>query len=670
MPLWAPVAIVAGIAGWFLLPGPRAWEALTSGAAGVALLALAFGRGGRGGRALAIAAGLVALGCALVWWQAERVGAPRLDRPQVARLTGTVERIEPLPARAAIRLIVRTSAPDLPPRLRITVPAEHMVAGVRAGARIAVRARLVPPPSAAAPGAYDYARVAWFAGIGATGRALDPVRVDAPAPTGGPGRWLADARVALSAHIQARLAGGEGGVATALATGDMGGIDEADNDAFRRSGLAHLLSVSGLHLTAAVGAAMLVVLKLLALSPHLAERAPLPLIAAVVAALVGVAYTLLTGAEVPTVRSLVAALIVLLGLAIGREALTLRLVAAGALVVLLAWPAQAAGASFQLSFAAILAIVALHELPWARAAFARRDEPVAHGLARATASVLLTGLVVEAALMPIAVFHFHRAGFYGAVANIVAIPLTTFVVMPAEATALLLDAFGLGAPLWWIAGKSIAVLLWLARTVSALPGSTLLVPTMGRGAFALIVAGGLWLALWRTRVRIAGLAPIVAGVALTLAGRPPDLLVTGDGRHVAIRTAGGDVALLRDRTGDYLRDALSELGGREGDTVLAIDGLPEARCTRDICTATLSRGGRAWRLLATRSRDLVAAPAFRRACARADIVVADRRLPDWCRPRWLKADRALLATTGGLAIRLDPPAIETVAEGRIGKPWR
>jgi len=289
--------------------------------------------------------------------------------------------------------------------------------------------------------------------------------------------------------------------------------------------------------------------------------------------------------------------------------------------------------------------------------------------ARELVALLLTGLVVEAALAPIAIFHFHRTGLYGAAANIVAIPLTTFVIMPAEALALLADTIGIGAPLWWVTGRAIALLLWIAHATGSLPGAVTFIPTMSRAAFAWLMAGGLWLALWRTRVRLLGLVGIVAGIAMTLLAQPADLFVTGDGRHLAVRGADGEVALLRERTGDFMRGALSEISGHNADDTILLDDLPDTRCGPDTCAATLLRGGRAWHLLATRSPYPVDRPAMARACLAADIVVSDRRLPDWCRPHWLKADRMLLARTGGLAIRLDGPSVATVAERQAGHPW-
>lgn len=671
LPLWLPVGLVAGVAAWFWLPSPRAWSGFLLAMAAVALAGFAFGRGGRAGRALAIFALAAAFGCGLVWGKAAwSGGGERLARPEVVRFAGAIERVEPLPAREAVRLLLRPAAgAGLPARVRVTIPEDKAPAGLLPGAEVALRARLVPPPSAAVPGAYDYAAVAWFQGIGATGRALEPVRLVAPAPSGGPAQWLADARILLTRHILTQLPGGRGGVAAALITGDMGAVTEADNQAFRNSGLAHLLSVSGLHLTAAVGATMLIVLRLLSLSPWLALRAPLLLISAGIGAATGIAYTLLTGAEVPTVRSLIAALVVLGGMALGREAMTLRLVAAGALLCVLIWPDAAAGPSFQLSFAAILSIVAFHELGWTRRTFEAREESVLRARTRELVALLLTGLVVEAGLAPIAIFHFHRAGLYGAAANIVAIPLTTFVIMPAEALALLFDLVGLGAPFWWLTGKALGVLLGIAHHVGGLPGAVTFVPTMSRAAFALTMAGGLWLALWRTRVRLFGLIAMAAGLAMTLGASPPDIFITGDGRHLAVRGEDGHIALLRERTGDYVRNTLSELSGRDGDEAVTLDQWPGARCNPDACAATVIRDGRPWHLLATRSAYRIDRAMMEPACAAADIVASDRRLPGWCRPRWLKADRNLLERTGGIAIHLRRSTIDSVVGLEGDHPW-
>lgn len=673
--LWLPVALAAGIALWLILPDRIGWFAGMAALCGVALAGLATGLERRSGRALMVG-GLVALaGMILIWNRADWVAAPRIDRPVVATFGGRIEAVERLPAREIVRLTIATDPGPtkdgrlLPPRLRVNVDEADIATDVARGSRIELRARLMPPAPPAVPGAYDYARTAWFAGIGASGKALDRPQITPGEDEGGFLGWLAARRAALSAHIEASAAGrSAGGIAAALATGDQGAIAEEDAEAMRRSGLAHLLSVSGLHVSAVVGGVMLLTLRLLALGPALALRAPLLLIAAGAGALAGIGYTLLSGAQVPTIRSCVAALLVLAGIAMGREAITLRLVATGALIVLLFWPEALAGPSFQLSFAAVTALVALLDHPRMAAFAARRDEGLLRRWARMLAVLLISGLAIEFALMPIALFHFHKAGLYGAVANIVAIPLTTFVIMPLEALALLLDTVGLGGPAWWLTSRALALLLGLAHLVADAPGAVAMLPTTGWGAFALMVAGGLWIALWRTRLRRWGGVPMAAGAVWALLSPAPDLLVTGDGRHVALVLDDGRVALLRERAGDYVRDMLSEAAGAESEP-LPFDALGQARCSRDLCAAELVRDGRRWRILATRSPYLVRWDRMVAACDAADIVISERRLPRGCDPRWLKIDRPLLRRTGGLAIDLDRGAVDSVAAHVGTHPW-
>jgi competence protein ComEC len=473
--------------------------------------------------------------------------------------------------------------------------------------------------------------------------------------------------VQLTNHIEAQLGGSAGGVAAAFVTGDTGAITQDDTNAFSQSGLAHLLSISGLHVTAVIVATMLIVLRLLALSPWLALRLPLPLIAAGAGAAAGIGYTLLSGAQVPTVRSCVASLLVLGGMALGREAVTLRLVATGALVVLLVRPEAMVGPSFQLSFAAVTAIIAFHEHPKVHALAMKQEESWPRRIVRELFALLATGFLVEIALAPIAVYHFHRAGLYGAFANIVAIPLTTFVIMPLEALALLLDTIGLGAPAWWLAGKGLLFLLWIARSVAALPGAVTAIPAMPEAAFALMIAGGLWIALWRTRARRLGMIPLAFGALWAALTPAPDLLVTGDGKHLAVRADDGTLYLLRERAGDYVRQQLSEGSGIRTEA-RALDALPGARCTDDLCMTSIARGGRNWHLLATRTPYFLDTAQLVKACTWADIVVSDRRLPGNCRPRWLKLDRPGLSATGGIAVDLAHAKVTTVV-GHDRHPW-
>ncbi len=664
LPPWFVVGFGSGIAAWFAIDRPSGWLALLAIAAGLALFGFTI-RGGRLERAIGWFAFAAALGCALVWARSAWVAAPRLDRPLITAFEARVERVEPRVAKGDLRLTLAPANPALPPRVRVSAPADTAPEGLGAGAVVRLRARLTPPPPMALPGTYDFARDAWFRAIGAVGRALGPVELVQPAGS----RSLDSVRERLGSHIRERLPGDSGGIATALATGDQNAVGEEDAEAMRRSGLTHLLSVSGLHIAAVVGAAMLLALKLLALSERLALRFNLVLVAAGVGALAGVAYTLLTGAQVPTVRSCLVALLVLLGIALGRDALSLRLLSVAALVILAFRPESLAGASFQLSFAAVTAIIALHSAGWARRTFMRREEGVAGRLARAVVAMLATGLAVELALVPFALYHFHKAGLYGIAANLVAIPLTTFVIMPLEAGALLLDLVGAGAPLWYLTGLAIDLLLWIAWTVGGASGAVATLASMPGWAFASMIAGGLWCCLWDSRARVAGLVPFLIGAAAAAAAPSPDVLVTGDGRHLAVVGPDGAPRILRNRTGDFVREIFAESSGFDGDPDM-LETAPFASCSRDSCIADVQGASRSWRVLAMRSSAWLDWTELVRSCAEADIAVADRRLPRGCIPKWLKLDRPALQRTGGVTIYLGrSPRVDTVAD-RMGRhPW-
>lgn len=673
--LWLPVALGAGIAAWFALPTEAHWVGLLLLLAAGLLAGLLIGWGSRSGRVLAVGCGVMAAGLLLIWARAESVASPVLAHPVTTEFSARIARVEPLPARGQVRILVRSvRRADLPPLVRLTLR-EEQGTGLVAGEAIGLRARLMPPPAARLPGGYDFARRAWFDGIGAVGTVLGDV---ARAP--GAGAAAPPLRARLSAHIHGRVDGSAGGIAAALVTGDRGAISEADEEAMRRSGLAHLLSISGLHVTAVVGFAMLLAMRLFALSRRLALAGIVLPLAATAGALAGGGYTWLAGAEVPTLRSFIASLLVLAAFLLGREALTLRLVAAGALIVMIWRPESLAGPSFQLSFMAVTAIVALHESRAMRAFLARRDEGWLRRMGRTLAGLLITGLVVEVALAPIALFHFHKAGFYGALANMIAIPLTTFVIMPAEALALLFDAVGLGAPFWWIAGQALHMLIGLAHGVANAPGAVATLPVFPVWAFALAAFGGLWLLLWQSGWRWAGAAPLILGMAALLMQPRPDLLVTGDGRHIAAAVPGGGYALLRARAGDYVRDSLAEAAGVD-TPMQALADLDHVECNRDFCRWQQDDGaGRAGSeseaasrrvILAARGRDRVEGADMAAACAAADVVISDRWLPRECAARWLTIDRDLLTESGGLALYFGnrPKAVPVLNPGDR-HPWR
>ena len=669
---WLAVAFAAGIGAWFLLAMPWQWIAGLVIALAAAVFSHAIWRGAEGRQHLRLAVGALglafALGLTTVWVRSEMVGAEPISRPMLMKLDARILERTEQPSEDRVRLVLATRDAEAGRaiRVRVNVPNDRDMPELREGARVELRARLMPPSPPLLPGAYDFARDAWFKGFAATGSLVGEVRVTEPAEAND--GWLAGKQRDLSAHVRSQLSGAPGTIAAAFATGDRGGIAKADEEAMRDAGLTHLLSISGLHVSAVIAAAYFLAIKLLALWPWLALRARLPLLAAASAAAVGIGYTLLTGAQVPTVRSCIGAVLVLGALALGREPLSLRMVAVAAGAVLVLWPESLVGPSFQMSFSAVIAIVALHNSQPVRDFLAPREEGWTRVMSRRVLMLFITGLVIEIALTPIVLFHFHRSGLYGAFANVFAIPLVTFLSMPLIALALFFDLVGAGAPFWWLAGKSLEILIAMAHFTSSQPGAVKLVPHMGLGIISLFVGGGLWLALWRGRARLLGLVPAAIGTIALVLSPVPDLLITRDGRNVGITNQDGHLFVLRGAPGSYSRTNIVELAGSEAEA-MPIEEYPGARCSADFCSIGLSRGTRDWSILVALNRQRIDERQLAAACELSDLVIADRWLPRSCKPKWAKIDGRFVAENGGTSVYLADERIDTVASAQGQHGW-
>lgn len=655
--LFAPVALGLGIALWFLLP----FVAQRQAALGMALVVALSGLLLRGLSARIIIAGglLVALGIGAAELRSLSVAAPVLHhRLGDATLTGNVLAVEARSGGDRWRLLLLRDASDIDPAVKIRVTlAGKPPPGIEPGARIAVSAILQPRAGPVFPGGYDMARVAWFEGISASGRATASPMLLAPAP---PGRlWLARQRAHLTAFLQARIGGDAGRVAAALVTGDQGQVPAPILDSMRISGLAHLLSVSGFHIAVVAGGSLLLFRKLLALWPWFALRVSVRAVAAILAGLTVTAYALLAGAEVPAVRAAIAAWIILVALACGRNPLSMRLIAFAAFAILLLRPEALLSPSFQLSFAAVTALVLLSE-----SAFGQRhlkpdpDAGLLQKFGRYALALILSGIVAELILSPIAMAHFGRAGLYGVIANIIAIPLTSLAIMPLLA-AFLLSAFvgleGIFAP---VAAWTLDLLIGLSGRVSAWPGASVSVPSVPTPAFALGVAGAILLGLFSQRLRWLGAPLLAAGLALALFSPRPDVFVAADGRQVAL-VADGAIHFLRPQRGGFTARAWAEAADVPSGGLF--EQMPGSRCSEGGCA--LAVNGVRVLALKTEPGGPVAA-----LCAAFDIVVAPTGLTD-CHPGWLLLDAPALRKSGAVALFTTNRDMQSTAQGTGDHPW-
>ncbi|HYE01354.1 MAG TPA: ComEC/Rec2 family competence protein, partial [Alphaproteobacteria bacterium] len=394
-----------------------------------------------------------------------------------------------------------------------------------------------------------------------------------------------------------------------------------------------------------------------------ALRRPLKKWAAVGALVAALLYTLLVDAPVTALRAFVMSAIMLGAVLADREPLSMRLVAWSAAALLLTAPEVLLGASFQLSFAAVVPLVAVYEVLRRRQALRPKPGIAGRGLIYLR-DLVLASAVASAATTPIGAYHFNQGALYGLVANLLAVPLNGAWVMPWGLLAYLLMPFGLEALALVPMGWGLDATLWIAAKVAAWPQAEFLAPAAPAASLALFALGGLWLCLWQSRLRLFGLLPMALAFALGAAAPKPDILVNNDGQLVAVRGADGRLMLSdlrRDRLDaeTWLRrnaQAKAERFPKDGETAGKW-----LRCDDQAC---LYRRG-PWAVALVRRAEALAED-----CRIADIVISAVPVRMPC-PALLVVDPGSLRDTGALAIGLRglDPTVETVAAARGRRPW-
>ncbi|MGH6728258.1 MAG: ComEC/Rec2 family competence protein [Pseudolabrys sp.] len=663
---WLPVGFGFGIVVYFAADRePAAWAAAGAAFAGVVAAYLA--RRNAVSFAIALGFAAVAAGFATATLQTARVAHPVLAFPLTASVSGFVETREER-ARSD-RIVVRVSTIEArrlgaaPQRLRVAVRKGTAPA---VGSFVSFKAHLAPPLAPLRPGGYDFAREMYFSSLGASGFVLG--RVKTVPPPQAPGLWLRYAslldglREGINRRIHALLPGDRGSIASALITGKRNAISDPVSDAFYVSSLAHVLAISGYHMAVVAGIVFFFIRAGLALVPSLASRYPIKKWAAAAALVTAAFYLVLSGSSVSTQRAFIMIGIVLVGVMLDRPALTFRTIAIAAFVVLLFTPEAVVHPSFQMSFAAALALIAAYQygLPWRANADTSHGARVALWGGREIAGIVLASVVAGLATTPYSAFHFHRLAPYGVLANLLAMPVISAWVMPMGILGVLTLPFGFDAVFWKLMGDGvdwmIAVVLWVAH----LPGAVGHIHAFGTGPLLLATAGLLLLCLLRSPLRWSGAVLALAACLWVMALPRPDVLIAADGEAAAVRGRDGKLAILHSGRDTFaIKEWLMADGdGRNPKDVSLHDGVA---CDAIGCVGRLTDGRPVSFALSVE--------AFAEDCALAAVVISPREAPGACHA--LLIDRKAWRENGAMALRRvgDRFALSAARPAGYERPW-
>lgn len=577
--LWTPVVFGLGAAGYLALQvEPPLWLAAAAPAVAITLRWLV-ARQGRAGAPLILATLLAfaATGFMVGKVRSDRVAAPIAPVSESPRIIeGWVVDV-PSPGAGGMRLLLAPvwisglTPEQTPVRVRVTL--RDGVAPPPPGSAVRVTAMLGPPPAPASPGAYDFARDAWFDRVGGVGFSLgEPTETVLPrAPTRlRLSMAVNGVRWRLAQRIVARMGPTSGGIGAAMVTGHEAWVPAQQTADMRASGLAHILSISGLHM-AIVGGFVFAATRLgIALVPWLALRIPGKKVAAIAGLSAVATYLIISGAPPPAERAAITASVAFTAILVDRQAISLRALAVAALIILTLQPEAAAAPGFQMSFAATTALVALAEAwprtvreistPW----WIRAPQAVALWLTAAIAASFVAGLATG----PFAMHHFNRMASYGLIANLLVSPLSSFVIMPFLALGAALEPMGLGGPFLWVAGQGIDAMTAVAHQTAVQPGAQVTIASGPAAALPVAFLGIMVLCLWKGRLRWLG-APMAMAVLAWPRPAPPDVWIASDGAAVAVRVDRQAVLLRPDA-----RRFAADLWARRRGLIVAED--PEA----------------------------------------------------------------------------------------------
>ncbi len=594
--LWAPVFLGIGAAAYIgLRSEPSLLIALSPAVVSIALALLARWKAiGRGISILALLAAFAGTGFAAAKIRTELLAAPIAPDLGATRIRGWVADIDS-PGESGARVVIAPvaigglSADRLPTRIRLTV----RDAPPAPGTAIELTGLISPPPPPASPGAYDFARNAYFDGIGGVGLALTEARAtDLPPP---PFRLALEMKInalrwSLAQKVAAKMSPGSGGLGAAMVTGNEAFISPETEDALRDAGLAHIISISGLHMAIVGGFAFLLARWAIAAIPWLALRVPGKKVAAVFGLAAVTLYLIISGAPPPAERAAITAAVAFAAILADRRAISLHALAVAAVIVILLQPEAVAEAGFQMSFAATAALVAIAELWRGRPREINTPLPIriVQGAGTWVGVAMAASLVAGLATGPFAIQHFNRVAVFGLPANLVTEPLSTFVIMPFLAIGTVLETVGLGGWALKIAGLGIDAMIAGSVWVASLPHATMTISSAPQMALPIAFLGILFVCLWKGNFRWLG---VPAALAVVLWPRPeaPLAWFDSEGGTAAIRR-GEDAVLMRPDA----RLFAAELWARRRGLALPEDPMAARTaafdCKGQSCRATYAEG--------------------------------------------------------------------------------
>ena len=399
---------------------------------------------------------------------------------------------------------------------------------------LAMRLMLQPAKSKDFADDFDFARDAKFKKIGAYGYVLGEAKIVKKSQLSSLDAKFLDLREKIRARILNVLQGDAAAIALAFLIGDQNQISQELMTKIRNSGLAHLLSISGFHLSLASAICFVSARFILSRSQHLALHFDLKKIAAIAAIFGTYFYLKIADSPLPAQRAFLSVLFGLIALFIGEKINAKRAVMFGALALILFNPYAVFSISFQLSFAAILVLCSFIDYK-----NHNHDSYFLRRIFRYFREIILVSILIQIATIPFLMHSFRSFTVLGFVANIAAIPLTSFFVMPVGFLALILMPLNLEKYFLLLMEKGIILIEKIAIYVADLNFSYLASPDLSSIGLVIAIIGLLLVCLSKSHLRFLGILLFCSCFLTIFLIKKPDILFDGKQKFFAANVSDG-----------------------------------------------------------------------------------------------------------------------------------
>ncbi|MBA2629248.1 MAG: ComEC/Rec2 family competence protein [Rickettsiaceae bacterium] len=469
-----------------------------------------------------------------------------IEKVIIADVTGEVIGIKPSLRGTQITLGNVKIDNDNLSKVRINI-SQKLATDLDYGATVKLRAKLFPLSSSVLPGTFDFGFYMYMSGIEASGYALTIPTISSKSNNSF-STYIQVLRTKIYHRLMEVMGSREGNFAAAILIGETKAMpmDIAKN--MRDSGVAHILSVSGLHLSLVAMLFFISSRALLNCSNFFAYNTNVKVIAAIISIVGSFAYLHISGANIAATRAFIMTTIFIVSTIWGRSPYPLRSVMIAAFLILLFLPQYVLHPSFQLSFAAVLCLISGYEFYIKNKSILGNSKGIIASIKLYIFANIYSSFLASIMTAPYVIYHFYKFANYSVLMNLIAVPMMSFFMMPLALLASILMPIGMDGPVLKLLSYFISIVIDSAEFIVKLPWSVWSVghiPPMGLVVFTI---GFFWISLWQTRWRLIGFIIILCSLLIMNFSSKPDFIYDHNLKIIAIKDNDGQFQIFSEET--------------------------------------------------------------------------------------------------------------------------